>query len=146
MADALGVAALDRIANVVGEILGLHQSRRKFAGMQADVHLGIDAVQIIEHGHVLVEIVDGDVPVFGHDQVQSDKARIGRGEFEAEHDLREDRFARQSAQHLIEIADGDVASGFGVGGAAFQFGAGVGIVFRQSLAGSSGDFFQAAGQ
>ena len=146
VADALGVPALDRGANVEGEILGLHESGRKFSGVQADVDLGIDAVQVIEHGHVLVEIVNGNIPVFGHDQVQSHKARIGGGEFEAEYDLREDGCFGQAAQHLVKVADGDVAAGFGVGRTAFQFGAGAGFVFRQSLAGRGGDFLQAAGQ
>ena len=146
VADALGVAALDRGANVEREILGLHQSQGKFAGVQADVHLGINAVQVIEHGHVLVEVVNGNVPVLGHDQIQSHEARIGRREFEAEHDLREDGFVGQAAQHLIKIADGDVASGFGVGRTAFEFGAGAGFVFGQSFAGGGGDFFQPAGQ
>ena len=127
------------------EILGLDQSHGEFAGMQADVHLGIDAVQVIEHRHVLVEIVNGNVPVFGHDEIQADEMRIGRGEFEAEDDLREDGFVRQSAQHLIKITDGDVASRFGIGRAAFQFGARAGFVFGQSLAGGGGDFFQPAG-
>ena len=54
--------------------------------------------------------------------------------------------SRQAAQHLVKVADGDVAAGFGVGRTAFQFGAGAGVVFRQSLAGRGGDFLQAAGE
>ena len=77
VADAFGVAALDRGANVKREVFGLHQSLGDFTGVQGDVNLGIDAVQVVEHRHVLVEIVNGDVPVFGHDQVQADEARIG---------------------------------------------------------------------
>src|SRR5450755_1447539 len=53
---------------------------------------------------------------------------------------------RQAAQHLREVAYGDAASGLGVGSAAFQFGAGAGVVFRESLAGGGGDFFQAPGE
>jgi hypothetical protein len=83
------------------EIFGLHQSHRQFARVQADVHLGIDAVQVIEHRHVLVEIVNGNVPVFGHDQVQSYKMGIGRGQFEPQHDLCEHRGLREAAQHLV---------------------------------------------
>ena len=83
---------------------------------------------------MLVEVVDGDVPVFGHDEIQANEAGIGGGEFEAEHDLREDGFVRQAAQNLIKVADGDAASGFGVGGAAFQFGSGAGVVVGQGLA------------
>jgi hypothetical protein len=60
--------------------------------VQRDVNFGIDAVQIIDHGHVLVEIVNGDVPVFGHDEIQADESRIGGSEFEAEQNLREDDF------------------------------------------------------
>src|SRR5580704_2790158 len=109
MADAFGVAALDRGANVEREVLGLDQAHRDLSGMQADVHLGIDTVQVIQHGHVLVEIVSGNVPVFRHDEVQAHKVRVGGGKFEAEHNLGEYGFVRQSAENLIEIADGDVA-------------------------------------
>src|SRR5579863_10689881 len=140
--DALGMAALDGRADVVGKIFGLHESHGKFTGVQGDVNFGIDAVQVIEHGHVLVEIVDGNVPVFGHDQVQADEMRIGGSEFEAQQDLGEDAFAGQAAERLIEIADGNAASGFGGGGAALQFGAGAGVVLGQLFAGGGGDVFQ----
>jgi hypothetical protein len=69
---------------------------------------------------------------------------IGGGEFEAEHDLRENGGRRQAAQHLIKVAHGDGTSGLGVGRAAFQFGAGAGVIFCESLAGGGSDFFQAA--
>src|SRR6202034_4664259 len=87
--DTLGMATLNGGADVKREILGFHQSHCEFAGMQADVHLGIDAVQVIEHRHMRVEIVNGNVPVFWHDEIQAYKVRIGRCEFEAEYDLRE---------------------------------------------------------
>ena len=65
------------------------------------MHLGIDAVQIVEHLHVQVEIVHGHIPVFRHDQIEADEARVGSGKFEAKQDLREDLFFGKAAQDLI---------------------------------------------
>ena len=98
VADALGVAAFDRGANVEREIFGRNEAHGEFSGVQRDVNFGIDAVQVIDHRHVLVEVVDGDVPVLGHDEIQADEAGIGGGQFEAEQNLGEDDFRAQSAQ------------------------------------------------
>ena len=144
--DALSVSTLNRGANVKRQILRLDQTRGDFAGVKRDVNPGIDAVQIVEHGHVPVEVVSGDKPVLGHDKIQADNAGIAGGEFEAEENLGEDAFARHSAKNLIEITDGEAASRFGARCAALQFGTGAGVVFGEGLAGGGGDFFQAAGQ
>ncbi len=94
VADALGVSALDGGANVKRQIFRRDQAHGEFAGVQRDVHFGIDAVQIVDHGHVLVEVVERDVPILGHHKIQADKSRISRGELEAEQNLREDNFVR----------------------------------------------------
>jgi len=114
--------------------------------MQTDVDFGINAVQVVEHGHVLVEIANGNVPVLGHDQVEPDKMRVGRRQFESEQNLGEHRLVRQSAQHLIDVADRDAASGFSFRRSAFQFGARAGLVLGQRLTGCGGDFFEASRQ
>ena len=77
MADALGVSAFHGDANVKRQVLGRYQPHCDFTGVQADVHLGIDAVQIVEHGHVLGEVVDGHVPVFRHHQIEPNEMRVG---------------------------------------------------------------------
>ena len=100
-------------ADVEREILRFDQSHGDLAGVKRDVDLGIKAVQVIEHGHVLAEIVGRDVPVFRHHEIESDEMRIGRGQFEAENDLGEYGFTGESAQYLVKVSDGDVASGFG---------------------------------
>ena len=71
-----------------GQSFGRNQAHGQFAGMQADMHLGIDPVKIVEHLHVEIEVVHGNVPVLRHHEVQADKARIGLSQFETEHNLR----------------------------------------------------------
>jgi hypothetical protein len=52
VADALGVAQFDGLADVEAQALGRNQARRQFAGVQADVDLRIDGVQVVEHLHL----------------------------------------------------------------------------------------------
>src|SRR5579872_689793 len=98
------------------EIFRRHEAQREFARVQRDVNSWIDAVQIVDHSHVLVKIVDGNVPIFGHHKIQTYEKRVRRSEFEAEQDLCEDCFMGQSAQHLVKIAYGHITSGGGVCG------------------------------
>ena len=63
------MAFFNRLANVELQAFRRNQSHRKFAGMKGDVNLWIDAVQVIDHAHVQFEIVHGDIPVLGHDQI-----------------------------------------------------------------------------
>src|ERR1700733_13899003 len=100
------MAALHGGANVEREILGRHQPHGKLAGVQSNVNLGIDAVQVVDHRHVLIEIVERDVPILGHDKIEADEARVGRCELESQQNLREYDFVRQATQNLIEIAHG----------------------------------------
>src|SRR6202012_6114975 len=90
VADALGVPALDRSADVERKVFWFDQTGGKFSRMQRDMNLGIDTVQVVEHSHVTVEIVGGNVPVFGHDKIEPDEMRIRRCKFETEDDLRKD--------------------------------------------------------
>ncbi len=77
VADALGVSALDGFTDVVREIFGLHEPGRDLSRMQRDVNLGINAVEVIEHRHVLVKVVYRNVPVFRLNQIQAHKMGIG---------------------------------------------------------------------
>ena len=57
MSDSFRVAALDRFTNVETEAFGGHQPHGQLSGVQADVHFGIDAMQIVEHAHVQIKIM-----------------------------------------------------------------------------------------
>src|SRR5579862_4614826 len=72
--------------------------------MQRDVNFGIDAVQVVDHGHVFAEVPDRYVPVFRHNQIQSDKFRVGGSQFKAEQNLRKNDLRRQAAQPGIASA------------------------------------------
>ncbi len=128
------------------EILGRNQAHGEFSGVKRDVNFGIDAVQVINHRYVLVEVVDGDVPVLGLDKVHADEAGIGGGQFEAEQQLGEDDFRAQSTERVRKITDGDGASGSGVWGSALENFFGAGIVGGEALAGIDSDLFHAGGE
>ena len=85
-------------------------------------------MQIIEHRHVLVEVMDRHVPILGHHQIQAHKARIGRCQLESQKNLREHNLVRQPPQHLIEIPHGDAASGSSLRRPAFHYVVGAGFV------------------
>ena len=76
VADACGVAVFNRFADVEAQPLGRHQAGRQFTRMQRDLHLGVDAVQIVQQAHVQREVAHGHQGVFWHDQVQADHLRI----------------------------------------------------------------------
>ena len=99
MSDALGVRLLDRQPDMAAETLGRHQAWRQFAGMQADVHPRIEAMQEADHAHVLLVVGHRDGAVFGHHEVDAHDARISGGHLKAEQRLREDLLLRKSAQH-----------------------------------------------
>ena len=111
VADALGVGLFDGEANVAAEALGRNQAGGELAGVQADVDLGIKAMQEADHAHVQGVVVHGSVAVFGHHEIDADDARIGGGGFKAEQRLREDLLLRKAAENLVEIADLDAAGG-----------------------------------
>ena len=140
--DALGVSLFDGLADVEGQAFRRNQAHGQFAGVQADVHLGIDAVQVVEHLHVQIEIVHGHIPVFRHHQVETNEARVGLGQLEAEQDLREDLLPGKAAQDLIQISDFDGAAGIGLGRAATQNLAHGGFVAIQFLAGGGNHFLE----
>ena len=60
-------------------------------------------MQKFDHLHLHGVIVHRVVAVFGHDHVDSDEARIGHRQFEAENGLREDLLLGKAAQDLAEI-------------------------------------------
>jgi len=102
MADAFGVAEIDCLAYVETEAVGGHEARSEFAGVEADVHGGIDAVEVIKHQHLAVILGHGDVAVFRHDEVEADDAGILRGDLKGEKSLSEDLLRREATEDLIE--------------------------------------------
>ena len=48
----------------------------QFTGMKSNVDLGIKLMEEIQHLHMPVEIMDRDIPVFRHHQIQADDARV----------------------------------------------------------------------
>src|SRR5262249_21422156 len=109
-ANAFGVTALDGCADVEGQSVGRNQADGQLTGMQRDVNLGINAVQLVEHPHVQIEVAHGHVPVFRHDEVEPHETWVRGREFEAEDNLREYGLLREAAENLIKIADGYLAA------------------------------------
>jgi len=111
VADALGVAEVDGFADVEGETFWRDHALREFAGMEGDVDLRIDGVEVVEHLHLKVIVLHGDAAVFGHDKVEADDVGIGGGYFKAEEGLREDLLRWEAAEDLVEPVDFDDAHG-----------------------------------
>ncbi len=107
VADALGVALFDGGADVEGEALGRDHAFGELTGVEGDVHLRIEAVQVVEHVHLQAVVAHGEIAVFGLDEVDADDIGIGGGQFEAEQRLREDLLGRFLTLDLIEEAHGD---------------------------------------
>ena len=80
------------------------------AGHRAEPRPPARAAEPEPRRDVQIEVVHWYVPVFGHHQIQSNKARVGLGELEAEHDLSEHHFSRKAAQHLVEVANRHLAA------------------------------------
>src|SRR5580765_3471385 len=120
MPDAFGVPLLDRFPNMKVKVVGRDKSNGKLASVKADVHLGVNFVQIVEHLHVQVEVVAWNVPVLGHHEIESDEARIGLRELKAEHDFCEHHLAREAAQDLIQVVNRDLTTGIGMPGGASE--------------------------
>jgi len=123
VADAFGVAEFDGLTDVEAQALGRDEAGRKFAGVQSDVNMGIDGVEIVDHLHVQGVIAHGEEAVFRHDEVEANPGvvvRIHRGlhGFKTKESLGEDLFGRVAAEDLIDVADGDLAGGRGLGRAA----------------------------
>ena len=74
VADAFRVRLFDREADVAAEAVGRHESFGKFAGVQADVHLRIEAVQKADDFHVQRVIGHRNRAVLGHDVVDAHEA------------------------------------------------------------------------
>ena len=83
MTDALRVAQFDGFANMEFQSIRRHQSRREFARVQRHAHLGINAVEIIQHLHVQVIVAHGKVAIFRHHKVQTHYPRIDRGKLKS---------------------------------------------------------------
>jgi hypothetical protein len=98
VADALGVAEVDGLADVEAEALGRDEAWGEFAGVEADVDGGIDGVQVVEHLHLAVVLAHGEVAVFGLDEVDADDVGILGCDFKAEQGLGEDLLRREGAE------------------------------------------------
>ena len=105
----LGVSLLDSEPDMAAEAFGRDEAGGEFAGVQADVHLGIKSVQKADDLHVQRVVGHRGGPIFGHDVVDAHKARIGGNNLEAQQRLRENLLLRKSAQNLIQIPDRDFA-------------------------------------
>jgi hypothetical protein len=115
MADAFGMAKINSLADVEAEAFGWNESGSEFAGVKADVDLGINTMQIVEHEHLTVVLGHGHVGVFGHDEVEPDDVWIGRGYFKSEKGLGEDLLWRKAAENLVEKANLDRTRSSGAG-------------------------------
>ena len=102
VADALGVAEFDGFANVEAEALWRDHAGGELAGMQRDVDLGVDGVQVVEHQHLSVILGHGIAAIFGANKIDADDIGIGGGEFEAEEGLGEDLLRREAAENLVD--------------------------------------------
>jgi hypothetical protein len=111
VADAFGVAEIDGFADVEAKAVGRNEARSEFAGVEADVDFGIDAVEVVEHEHLAVIFGHGHVGIFGLNEVDAYDTRIDGGYFEGLEGLSEDPLRRESAENLIEEADFDGAGG-----------------------------------
>src|SRR5678815_503906 len=144
MANAFGVSCSDGLAHVKTQPLWRDHPRRQLTCVQCDVNFGVHAVQVVENAHVQIEVAHGNVPVFRHDQVQSDKARVCLGQFESQENFCKDLLARKPAQDLIEKSDRDLTSGIGFRSAALQRALGHGKIFSEAIAGCASDVLQPA--
>ena len=114
VADALGVAELDGLADVEAKAFGRDKAGSEFAGVEADGDARIDGVEVVEHLHVEGVVAHGDEAVFGHDEVDADEAGFVGVEglldgFEAEEGLGEDLLGRKAAKDLVDVTDFDLA-------------------------------------
>jgi hypothetical protein len=139
VAYVFGVTEIDCLADVEAEAVGRHESRGEFAGVEADVYGGINAVEEVEHKHLAVILGHGHVGVFRLDEVNADDARVLRRDLKGEKGLGEDLLRRKCAEDLVEETYLHRAGGAGAGLAAvFNFVACVeGIVHLFAI---NGDF------
>ncbi len=81
----------------------------ELAGVERDVDLGIDGVEVVEHLHLEAVVLHGDAAVFGHDEIEADDVGVSGGYFKAQEGLGEDLLGREAAEDLVEPMDGDEA-------------------------------------
>ena len=77
MADAFGVGDFNGPADMAAEAFVGDEAGSEFSRVHRDMNLGVDAVQIVDHLHLHFVIGHGEVSVFGHDEIDSDDARVG---------------------------------------------------------------------
>ena len=92
------------------QTLRRHQAGSQFAGVQADVDLGINGVQVIQHLHLQRVIAHGDVTVLGLDEIDAHPRVIvhvhaGLHGLKAKQRLRKHLLWRKGAQHLVDVPD-----------------------------------------
>ena len=120
VADAFGVAEVDGLADMEAETGGRDEAGGDLAGVERDMDVRVDAVEVIEHAHLAGVLAHGEEVVFGLDEVDAHDVRVGGvrlggGDFEAEEGLGEDLFGRVGAEDLVEKADFDGAGAGGIG-------------------------------
>jgi len=123
VADAQGVADFDGLADVEAEAFRRDEAGGEFAGVEADVDLGVEGVEVVEHLHLEGVVAHGDESVFRHDEVDADPGVVvgvhgGLDGLEAEEGLGENLLGRETAEDLIDVANFNLAGWGGLGGCA----------------------------
>src|SRR3954469_19787286 len=139
MSDTLGVGALDGFADMETKSFGRNNALPQFSGMEAERDFRVDAAQVFQHAHVQVEIVHGNIGVFGHNGIDVNDARIGGSHFVSDEHFGEDNFGSESAVDLVLIMNGYVAAGIGFRRATVQDVAHAGFELIEILAAVGND-------
>src|SRR3981189_1719021 len=115
MTDAFGVTEIDCLTDVEAEAVGGYEAGSEFTGVKTDVHCGINAVEIVEHQHMPVILGQGQVGVFGLNEVEADDAGVLRRDLKGEKSLGEDLLRRKCSKDLVEETyvhrSGDASAG-----------------------------------
>ena len=148
VAEALGVAELDGLADVEAEAFRRDEAGGEFAGVEADVDLGVEGVEVVEHLHLEGVVAHGDESVFRHDEVDADPGVVMRVDagldgLEAEKCLGEDLLWSEATKDLVDIADFNLAGGCGLRGSAVLNGVARSISVEDRAA-VGGDFVKEA--
>ncbi len=109
VADAFGMCLFDGGANMKAQSVRRHHSGRQLAGVQCDVHLGVEGVERTDHLHLLTVVGHGDAPVLRLHHIDPHDEWVGGGELESADQLDKDHLRRQGAQHLVEEAHLEIA-------------------------------------
>lgn len=120
VANALGVRDGDRVTDVEAQICGRDEAGHQLAGVQGDVHAGIQPVQVADHLHVHVVIAQRHRVILGRDDVDADVAGIVCSQLHVQQQLGEHGLRGLGADDLGDEPDRQGASGVGLRRVAVQ--------------------------